>query len=87
MQMGPENTPTGYTKEQAYKDARLYYEQICTPLIDNVRSLKSQSDQKPNPYILPGGLPQGVPTSPFLSICVLKEYMSQLLSVFYADDG
>ena len=36
--------------------------------------------------LLPGGVPQGMPMSPFLSILCLKEYLSQAKHVNYADD-
>lgn len=41
------------------------------------------------PTMMPGGLPQGVPGSPFLSILILKKYMQQakdIQCVGYADD-
>lgn len=36
--------------------------------------------------IVPGGFPQGMPLSPFLSILVLKDYLGQSKVVNYADD-
>jgi hypothetical protein len=36
--------------------------------------------------LFPGGVPQGMPLSPFLSILTLKEYLGQQESVNYADD-
>jgi len=36
--------------------------------------------------LIPGGVPQGMPMSPFLSITAVKDYLSQLDSVNYADD-
>jgi len=32
------------------------------------------------------GVPQGAPTSPFLSILTLKDFLTQVPSVSYADD-
>jgi len=32
------------------------------------------------------GVPQGAPTSPFLSILILKKFLTQQRSVSYADD-
>jgi hypothetical protein len=36
--------------------------------------------------LVPGGFPQGMPLSPFLSILALKDYLSQAENVNYADD-
>jgi len=37
--------------------------------------------------ILPGGFPQGIPGSPFLSILILKDFMNQTdHCIAYADD-
>jgi hypothetical protein len=36
--------------------------------------------------LIPGGVPQGSPISPFLSILAIKDYLSQRDSVNYADD-
>jgi hypothetical protein len=36
--------------------------------------------------IIPGGFPQGMPMSPFLSILALDKYLSQQDSTSYADD-
>jgi len=36
--------------------------------------------------LIPGGVPQGSPVSPFLSILAIKEYLSQENSTNYADD-
>jgi hypothetical protein len=32
------------------------------------------------------GVPQGAPTSPFLSILILKDFLTQVPSISYADD-
>lgn len=39
-----------------------------------------------NHGLVPGGVPQGMSMSPFLSILVLKDYLNQEISVNYADD-
>lgn len=39
-----------------------------------------------NMGVLPGGFPQGMPMSPFLSILALEKYLSQQDSTSYADD-
>jgi hypothetical protein len=36
--------------------------------------------------LIPGGVPQGMPMSPFLSILAVKDYLAQVTSVNYADD-
>lgn len=47
---------------------------------------KAQHLQDLNHGLLPGGVPQGSPMSPFLSILALKRYLSQAVSSNYADD-
>jgi len=42
--------------------------------------------QKANMGFIPGGFPQGAPSSPLLSILALKDFLSQQPSVSYADD-
>jgi len=39
-----------------------------------------------NKGLIPGGFPQGMPMSPFLSILALDNYLSQKDSTSYADD-
>jgi len=45
----------------------------------------SQDPANPD-FLSRTGVPQGAPTSPFLSILTLKKFLSQQRSVSYADD-
>jgi len=49
------------------------------------KGLKSRLEFE-NYGLIPGGVPQGSPVSPFLSILAIKEYLSQENSTNYADD-
>jgi len=56
------------------------------PIEPLVKVTKAQHLKDLNHGLLPGGVPQGSPISPFLSILAVKDYLSQQNSINYADD-
>lgn len=56
------------------------------PIEPLVKVTKAQHLKDLNHGLLPGGVPQGSPISPFLSILAVKDYLTQQNSVNYADD-
>lgn len=73
-----------YSQEWSKEDVNLIQKLFAT------YSTKDMGEENVLRYknfgLLPGGVPQGSPISPFLSILAVKDYLSQQNSVNYADD-
>jgi hypothetical protein len=65
---------------------RVYYNNIMDPESPMFRAIGEEHLKYLNFGIIPGGFPQGMPMSPFLSILALDKYLSQQDSTSYADD-
>lgn len=73
-----------YSQEWSKEDVNLIQKLFAT------YSVKDMGEENVLRYknfgLLPGGVPQGSPISPFLSILAVKDYLSQQNSINYADD-
>lgn len=65
---------------------KVVYNNIMDPNTPMFRALGSEQLKYLNYGVIPGGFPQGMPMSPFLSILALGKYLSQQDSTSYADD-
>jgi len=79
-------TPKGQISEGDVID----FNGIPITITGKLKPLKKQPQMSNDPaepyYLSTTGVPQGAPTSPFLSIITLKEFLSQQDSISYADD-
>lgn len=65
---------------------KVFYNNIMDSDAPMFRALGEEHLRYLNYGIIPGGFPQGMPMSPFLSILALEKYLSQQDSTSYADD-
>jgi len=68
------------------KPKKLMYNDIMDPNKPMFKSTGEQHLKNLNYGLIPGGFPQGMNMSPFLSMLALKNYLSQQDSTSYADD-